>query len=227
MKPIVAIDGPAGSGKSTASRGAARELGYLYIDTGAMYRAAALAARRAGLDLSDDSAVSEFCGNLDIGFGAPGSRPDGSAPVLLAGEDVSDQIRTREIAMLASEFSQKPALRERLTAIQRSLGASGGVVMEGRDIGTVVFPKAGAKFFVSASPAERARRRCEELQAAGQEADLEAIEREIRARDAQDAGREHAPLKKAPDAEEIDSTAMSIEEVIARIVARVKEIAGS
>ncbi|MCB0221057.1 MAG: (d)CMP kinase [Chrysiogenetes bacterium] len=227
MKPIVAIDGPAGSGKSTASRGAARELGYLYIDTGAMYRAAALAAQRAGLDLSDDLAVSEFCRNLDIGFGAPGSREDGSAPVLLAGEDVSDQIRTREIAMMASDFSQKPALRKRLTAIQRSLGASGGVVMEGRDIGTVVFPEARAKFFVSASPAERARRRCEELQAAGQEADLGAIEREIRARDAQDAGRAHAPLKKAADAEEIDSTAMSIEDVIARIVARVKAIEGS
>lgn len=227
MKPIVAIDGPAGSGKSTASRGAARELGYLYIDTGAMYRAAALAAGRAGLDLSDDLAVSEFCRDLDIGFGEPGSHPDGSAPVLLAGEDVSDQLRTREIAMLASEFSQKPALRERLTAIQRALGASGGVVMEGRDIGTVVFPEARAKFFVSASPAERARRRCEELQAAGQEADLEAIEREIRARDAQDAGRAHAPLKKAADAEEIDSTAMSIEDVIARIVARVKAIEGS
>ena len=128
---------------------------------------------------------------------------------------------------MASDFSQKPALRKRLTAIQRSLGASGGVVMEGRDIGTVVFPEARAKFFVSASPAERARRRCEELQAAGQEADLGAIEREIRARDAQDAGRAHAPLKKAADAEEIDSTAMSIEDVIARIVARVKAIEGS
>lgn len=223
-RPIVAIDGPAGSGKSTVSRAVARELGYLYIDSGAMYRAAALAAERAGLDLGDDAAVTEFCKNLDIGFGEPGARADGSAPVLLAGEDVSDKIRTRRIALLASEFSQNPALRERLTAIQRELGAAGGVVMEGRDIGTVVFPDAEAKFFLVASPAERARRRWQELKERGDQADLGEIEREIRARDAQDAGRARAPLKKAPDAEEIDSTALSVDEVIARIVARAGRI---
>lgn len=222
MKPIVAIDGPAGSGKSTVSRGAAEALGYLYIDTGAMYRAAALAARRAGLDLSDESAVAAFCEKLDIGFGKPGT--GGAAPVLLSGENVSEAIRTQEISMLASEFSQKPPLRQRLTTIQRALGAAGGVVMEGRDIGTVVFPDAQAKFFVSADPAERARRRYEELVARGQDADAAQIEREIRARDHQDATRAHAPLKRAPDAVEIDSTALPIAEVIARIVARVREI---
>lgn len=223
-RPIVAIDGPSGAGKSTVGRSVAARLGYLYIDTGAMYRAAALAAKRAGLDLIDDEAVERFCEGLDIGFGKPSGDSGKGAPVMLDGEDVSQKIRTEEIGMLASRFSAHPALRRRLTELQRSLGEQGGVVMEGRDIGTVVFPDAEAKFFLSASLDERARRRYEELRAKDEPAGFESVREEMEKRDRQDASREQAPLRRAEDAREIDSTNLSIDEVVGQICRITKEI---
>ncbi|MEW6775241.1 MAG: (d)CMP kinase [Bdellovibrionota bacterium] len=223
-KPIVAVDGPAGAGKSTVSRAVAARLGYLYIDTGAMYRAAALAAERAGLDKSDDKAVEKFCKTLEVGFGPPSTDPAKPAAVLLSEEDVSALIRTPEMSMAASTFSAKQPVRRRLTEIQRRLGASGGVVMEGRDIGTVVFPDAEAKFFLTASLEERARRRQAELAAKGQEIPLAKILEDVAVRDRQDSSREQAPLVQAPDAHLVDSTGLTISEVIDRIVNKVRSL---
>ncbi len=223
-KPIVAIDGPSGAGKSTVGRTVAARLGYLYIDTGAMYRASALAAKRQGLDIEAPEAVARFREGLDIGFGPPSRDPDRAAAVLLGGEDVSALIRTPEISMLASKFSAKPALRERLTEIQRRLGAGGGVVMEGRDIGTVVFPDAEAKFFLSASLDERARRRFAELSAKGPAPPAESVRSDMEQRDRQDSSREQAPLRKAEDAQFVDSTGVPVEQVVEMILAKARSL---
>jgi len=223
-RPIVAIDGPSGAGKSTVGREVAAKLGYLYIDTGAMYRASALAAKRAGLDIEAAEAVGRVCRSLDIGFGPPSRDPARPAAVLLGGEDVSALIRTPEISMLASKFSAKPALRRRLTEIQRRLGAGGGVVMEGRDIGTVVFPDAEAKFFLSASLDERARRRFAELSAKGAPPPPESVRSDMEQRDLQDSSREQAPLRQAEDAQFVDSTEMPIERVVETILKKVRAL---
>jgi len=219
-KIIVAIDGPSGAGKSTVTRLLADRLGYINIDTGAMFRAVALMASRQGLDLADESALERLCAGLDIDF----DRTDGCCcRVLVNGEDVSSAIRTPEISLLTSVVSTKKIVRDYLLQLQRRMGERGGVVLEGRDIGTVVFPSAQAKFFLFASVEERGRRRYEELRARGESVTLEQTVREVEQRDRQDLEREHAPLRRAEDAVDIDSTALSLEEVLSKMETIVRE----
>ncbi|BCR05422.1 cytidylate kinase [Desulfuromonas versatilis] len=222
---IIAIDGPSGAGKSTLSRLLARSLRYTNIDTGAMYRAVALAARRAGIDPADEVALEELCGRLRIEF----LRGDGAERVLLNGEDVSEAIRTPEVSLLTSRVSACSAVRQAMVRLQRGMGEQGGVVLEGRDIGTVVFPGAEVKFFLLATAAERGRRRYQELIAKGLEVDLGQTIAEVEARDAADSARTHAPLLQAADAVAIDSTSMGIEavlELMLQEVRRRRELAG-
>jgi CMP/dCMP kinase len=216
---IIAIDGPSGAGKSTLSKRLARSLGYINIDTGAMYRAVALAAFRAGVDPEDEPALERLCAEMDIAF----VRGEGGERVLLGVEDVSAAIRTPEISLLTSRISAVAAVRNDLVRRQRRMGEEGGVVLEGRDIGTVVFPHADVKFFLSASARERGRRRFEELRAKGLEVDLEQTIAEVEARDAADTAREHAPLLQAADAVVIDSTTLGIEEVLSEMLKTVQE----
>jgi cytidylate kinase len=207
---VVAIDGPSGAGKSTVARQLADRLGYLYIDTGAMFRAVALTVQRAKISLEDDDALAALCRDLEIAF----VRHEDSYRVFACGEDVSEAIRTPEISLLTSRISTKKAVREVLLHEQRRMGRAGNVVLEGRDIGSVVFPDADVKFFLSASPEERGRRRFLELQARGEKVTLEKTIAEVIARDAQDEQREHAPLRMAEDALSIDSDGISVEEVL-------------
>jgi CMP/dCMP kinase len=216
---IIAIDGPSGAGKSTLSKLLAARLGYVNIDTGAMYRSVALAAFRQGIDAGDATALADLCARLRIEF----IRRDGGERVLLDGEDVSAAIRTPEISLLTSRVSACPAVREAMVRLQREMGARGGVVLEGRDIGSVVFPRAEVKFFLVATARERGRRRYEELRAKGLDVDLEQTVAEVEARDAADTAREHAPLLQAPDAVPIDTTTMSIDEVLGEMVKIVEE----
>jgi len=207
---IVAIDGPSGAGKSSLTKLLARRLGYLHIDTGAMFRSVALSAQRAGIASDDDAALEKLCRGLDIAF----SRDGETVRVLLNGEDVSGAIRNEEIGLLTSSISARKPVRDALLAMQRKMGESGGVILEGRDIGTVVFPDAEVKFFLSASAEERGRRRYLELAARGEQVTLEETIAKVVARDRQDEGREHAPLRQAEDAICIDSTTLSIEQVL-------------
>jgi cytidylate kinase len=199
---IVAIDGPAGAGKSTVARATAQALGFTYLDSGAMYRCVALAAQERGLSPSD------VAGTLRIELG---ERP------LLDGRDVSDEIRTPSIASGASKAAADPDVRAAMVAEQRRLLSRGDWVVEGRDIGTVVAPHAEVKVFLTADPAERARRRAQELGL-----DPEAVLADILARDARDSTREHSPLRRASGAVELDSTGLTIEQVVARIVELVR-----
>jgi cytidylate kinase len=218
---VVAIDGPAGAGKSTAARLLARRLGYDLLDTGAIYRVMALLARRRGIPWDDGPRVAAQADGLALVF-----RMDGDVNHVLAdGADVTADIRAPEISDGASRVSALPEVRAALLGIQRRLGAQGGVVVEGRDIGTVVFPDAGAKFFLTATADERARRRVAELQAAGRPADLEQTRRELEARDERDSTRAAAPLRKADDAVEIDSSALNPDEVVAKMAAVVEAAA--
>ena len=211
---IVAIDGPSGAGKSTLSKRLAQVLNYTNIDTGAMYRAVALAASRQGIDPGEESGLGFLCKKLHIDF----SRAETRERVLLDGEDVSDAIRTPEISLLTSRVAACRSVREAMVRLQREMGARGGVVLEGRDIGTVVFPEAEVKFFLLASARERGRRRFEELKAKGLAVDLEQTIAEVEERDAADSARQHAPLLQAEDAVPIDSTALSIDEVLKEMV---------
>ncbi len=215
---VVAIDGPAGAGKSTVSRRLAARLGYRLLDTGAIYRAVALTALRRGVAWDDGPAVATIARELDIDFCFDG----GDNRVSLAGEDVSAAIRTPEISQGASRVSALPEVRAALLDLQRRLGAQGGVVAEGRDIGTVVFPDAGAKFFLTASPEVRARRRFEELRAAGKPVDEAATLKEILERDERDSTRAAAPLKQADDAVLVDSSGVAADEVVSRMEAEVR-----
>lgn len=199
---LIAIDGPAGAGKSTVARAVARTLGWTYLDSGAMYRAVALATLRG----EPEPERIELLGDAD-----------GDPRVLSDGEDVTAAIRTPEVTARASEVAADPAVRERLVARQRALIAAGDWVAEGRDIGTVVAPGAELKVFLTASAGERARRR-----AAQEGRPLAAVLADLRERDARDTGREHSPLRAAPDAVELDTTGLSIDEVVARIVALVR-----
>jgi CMP/dCMP kinase len=207
---IIAIDGPSGAGKSTVTKQLAKRLGYLHIDTGAMFRAVALSVQRAGVSPSDDAALARLLSGLAIAF----SRTADSYRVLVNGEDVSAAIRTPEISLLTARIAANKRVRDFLLEQQRAMGRDGGVVLEGRDIGTVVFPEAQVKFFLFASAEERGRRRFLELQAKGEDVSLEQTIAEVRERDEQDRTREHAPLCRAEDAIDIDSTAMSIADVI-------------
>ena len=210
-KTIVAIDGPAGAGKSTIAKRLAQRIGADYIDTGAMYRAVALKLLRTGTDYNDPEALQTMLDAIDVDFS--------QGKTILDGEDVSGLIRTPEISALASPSSGVPAVRYKLTALQQAMGKRKSIVMDGRDIGTVVFPDADFKFFLTASADERARRRTEEMRAKGQEADFETIRADIIQRDYQDSHRAFRPLQKAEDAVEIDSTDMSIDSVVDTMMA--------
>jgi cytidylate kinase len=215
---IVAIDGPAAAGKSTAGKALAARLGYLYVDTGALYRAVAWLAEREGLADAPGAAVAERALAADIRLEGDPAR----LRVLVDGRDVSEQIRTPRMSDLSSRLSALPEVRAALLGLQRRLGAAGGVVMDGRDIGTVIFPGADAKFFVSASPEARARRRHEELLARGLPSDAARVRAELEERDLRDAGRDVAPLRAADDAVTIDSTSLTPEQVLDRMLAVVE-----
>jgi CMP/dCMP kinase len=207
---VVAIDGPSGAGKSTVARLLSERLGFTYIDTGAMYRTVALAVKRAGIDIDDKAALDRICRGLEISI----VRRDGGYRVLSNGEDVSESIRTPEISLFTSRISAIKSVRDVLVSEQRRMGHSGNVVLEGRDIGSVVFPDAAVKFFLSASVEERGRRRFMELRSNGEDVTLEETVADVAKRDRSDEMREHAPLCKAEDAVEIDSTGRSIDEVL-------------
>jgi cytidylate kinase len=212
-KLIIAIDGPVGSGKSTLARRVAELMGYVYIDTGAMYRALALKAVRRGISLDATDQLVALARETRIDLRAQ----DGTQRVFLDGEDVTAAIRTPEVSQAASKVAVVPGVRQVLVAEQRRAGEQGGVVMEGRDIGSVVFPDAGLKIFLTASPEVRAERRWHEHQQKGEAIDLARTLEEIRERDQRDRGRSTSPLVRAPDAVVVDSTAMEPEEV-ARLV---------
>ena len=207
---IVAIDGPSGAGKSTLSKLLAQRLDYIHLDTGAMYRCVALAALTQGIDPGDQERLGILVQQLKIEF----VHTSTGDLVFLDGEDVSAAIRTPEVSLLTSQIAAAPQVREALVALQRRLGASGGVVLEGRDIGTVVFPQAQVKFFLSATTAKRGQRRFDELIAKGVKVSLQQTISDVIARDLADSEREHAPLLQADDALVIDSTHLSIEEVL-------------
>ena len=216
---VIAIDGPSGAGKSTVSRLLAGRLGYLYIDTGAMYRAVGWKAKREGVDPADEQRLAELCGRTEVTI-----KKDNNDPrFYVDGIDVTGEIRTPEMGMMASAVSKSPAVRARLLSFQRELGSRGGVVMDGRDIGTVVFPDADAKFFLDASAEVRGRRRYLELKAKGMEVDLARITKEIEERDHQDSTRAIAPLRKADDAILVDSSGMGIEGVLAVMVSEIEK----
>ncbi len=233
-RPLVAIDGPAGAGKSTVARGLAARLGYVLVDTGALYRTVALAAKLRQIPWDDEHRVAELARELvaarAIVLERGGDAPDSSAVgapggsgvrVLLAGEDVSLAIRAPDMSLGASRVSAIPAVRAALLDLQRQAGAEGGVVLEGRDIGTVVFPDAEVKFFLTAAPEERARRRYEELTARGADVSFEATLEDVVRRDRADTDRPVAPLRQADDAILVDSSgrpAQLIIEEMARVV---------
>jgi cytidylate kinase len=209
----VAIDGPAGAGKSTIAKLVAKKQNLIYVDTGAMYRAVALFLHRSGVDLRDEAAVSEKCKEADITI----RYEDGAQVVILNGENVNAFLRTEEVGLAASVTSAYPAVRAHLLQLQKNLAAENDCIMDGRDIGTVVLPKAQLKIFLTASSMVRAKRRYEELKAKGEDADLEQIRLDIEKRDQQDMTREISPLKQAEDAVLLDTSDLNIEQVCERI----------
>jgi cytidylate kinase len=214
--PVVAIDGPSGAGKTTVAKRLAEAAGMIRVDTGAMYRAVALAARRGGVPWSDPVRLGAVARELDLSFRTVA----GASRVFLSGEDVSDAIREPEMSMGASAVSAHGPVREALVAKQRELGRDGGVVLEGRDIGTVVFPDAEVKFFLDAAAAVRARRRQLEASPRGAQS-FEEVLRDVLRRDVQDSTREHSPLRVADGAVYIDSTTMTVDEVVAEMLRRI------
>ncbi len=210
----IAIDGPAGAGKSTISKAVAERLGYVYIDTGAMYRCVGLRALNSGVDPSDAEAVEKILGGVEIDI----KSRDGAPAFYLCGEDVTEKIRENPVSMAASSVAVIPAVRLKLVELQRALAAKSDVVMDGRDIGTYVLPDAELKIYMTADPRERAMRRFKELAAKGGTPDIDQIEREIIARDKNDSEREFAPLRQAEDAVLLDTTKMTIPEVISAIL---------
>jgi cytidylate kinase len=208
---VIAIDGPSGAGKSTAGRALAARFGYTFLDTGAMYRALALRALRQGVGLDDEEGLARLASAVRIDF------EPGGLGVRLDGEDVSAAIRARDVTVAASRVSAHPRVRREMVARQRELGRSGGVVLDGRDIGTAVFPDADVKFFLDADPRRRAVRRHRELAQAGATADVDAIEREIRDRDEADTRRRDSPLTRAADAVALDTTELDAADVVDRM----------
>lgn len=209
----IAIDGPAGAGKSTISKGAAKRLGFVYIDTGAMYRAIGLAAVRRGIDTADAEGVKSILGDVDVEI----RHNENGQLIFLNGEDVSADIRLPEISVAASDVAVIPEVRLKLVELQRKLAADTDVIMDGRDIGTYVLPDAELKIYLTASVEERANRRCRELKEKGVETDFEAVKADIEYRDKNDSGREFAPLKPADDSVYMDNTDMTLEESIDKV----------
>jgi cytidylate kinase len=217
MKPLlITIDGPAGAGKTTASRMLADRLGHKYIDTGALYRGVALAALAAGIESDDDKRLEQLCRTLKMEFVSDGQ----GLRLLLNNADITKQIRTPEISMFASAVSARSVVRTYLLDLQREMGRSKGVVFEGRDMGTVVFPDADVKFYLDASPQTRALRRYKELETRTFQT-LKEVENDMKRRDENDSSRDLAPLRPAEDAIIIDSTDLSIKAVLERMLASV------
>ena len=210
---VVTIDGPVGSGKSTVGRLLADQLQMLYLDTGAMYRVVALESRAQGVDPQDDRALESLCAGVKISF----EKAAGGQRVLSGGRDVSAEIRTPDISMLASRVSAMPSVRKALVSLQRDVGKTGGVVADGRDAGTVIFPQARFKFYLEASAEVRAQRRYEELIEKGLKVFYNDIFNELRKRDADDSSRALSPLKPAEDAVILDTSEMTIEDVLGRM----------
>jgi len=219
---IVAIDGPSGAGKSTVSKLLAKALGYIYVDTGAMYRAIGWKAVKEGVTPKEGPELTALCERTEVTLRSDGDR---GVRVYVDGADVTDEIRTPAMSMMASAISAQPSVRARLLELQRAMGRQGGVVLEGRDIGTVVFPDAQAKFYLDADVKERAKRRYDELLARGEDVDFDRTVEEVARRDYDDSHRDIAPLKRADDALLVDSTKMSVDEVVAFMRAKVEEIA--
>ena len=218
----IAIDGPSGAGKSTAAKGLAKRLGYVYIDTGAMYRAVAFEAQEKGKNFEDEEALYRWVSSLRITF----SEKEEGTHIYCNGDDVTQKIRSPEMSLLASEISKRRGVREALVEMQRQMGEGGGVVLEGRDTGTVVFPNADVKFYLDARPEERARRRYEELSMKGVTVQFDETLEEVIRRDENDMNRTLSPLRKDENAFLIDSTRRSAEEVIEEMVRVVQEEAG-
>ena len=218
----IAIDGPAGAGKSTIAKNLSKKLGVIYVDTGAMYRAMALYLIREGVAFEDTAAISEKCASADISI----AFEDGVQQVLLNGENVSGLIRTEEVSSMASRSSANAEVRARLVVLQRKLASEKSLVMDGRDIGTVVLPEAEVKIYLTASSAVRAKRRYEELRAKGEACELAQIEADIIERDHRDMTREISPLKQAEDAVLVDTSDMDIEEVTKVLMDIVEEKCG-
>jgi len=216
---IIAIDGPSGAGKSTLAKRLAKELGFVYLDTGAIYRALAFKVLRQGVDLADDTRLAELVGSTQIDL----QERDGRLEVLLDGMDVAPEIRTPEVSQMASKVSALKIVRERLLDLQRDMARRASVVAEGRDIGTVVFPDAEVKIFLHASAEERARRRCAELRAAGRPADLAETLREMAERDKRDSERDLAPLRMADDALRIDSSTVGADELALGVLSEIRK----
>ena len=218
----IAIDGPAGAGKSTIAKNVSKELGVIYVDTGAMYRAMALYLIREGVSAEDSEGISAKCESADISI----DFVDGMQQVILNGENVSGLIRTEEVSAMASKSSVNGDVREKLVELQRKLASEKSVVMDGRDIGTVVLPNAEVKIYLTASSAVRAKRRYDELIAKGEQCDLAQIEADIIERDHRDMTREISPLKQADDAVLVDTSDMNIEEVTKALLDIVEEKCG-
>lgn len=206
----VAIDGPAGAGKSTIAKLVAKRKGYIYVDTGAMYRGLAIHFLEKGVSADEWDAVAEACLDADVSV----KYEDGTQQIYLNGRNVTPELRMEEVGNMASRTSAIPAVREKLLELQRTLAQKEDVIMDGRDIGTNILPNADVKIYLTASVETRARRRYDELKAKGEECDLQKIARDIEERDARDMNREIAPLRKADDAVLVDSSNMSIEEVV-------------
>lgn len=215
----IAIDGPAGAGKSTIAKSIAKNLQFIYVDTGAMYRAVALYMIRQQIDPEDDIAITNACNNIDVTI----AYVNGEQQVILNGENVNSLIRTEEVGKMSSAFAKHKTVRTKMVELQRNLAAKANVIMDGRDIGTVVLPNADLKVYLTASTQERARRRWNELTDKGIACDFNEIEQDIIARDTQDMNREISPLCQAEDAILVDSSSMSIEQVINVIIQLYKE----
>lgn len=217
-KLLITIDGPAGAGKTTVSRALAKELSYIYVDTGALYRGVALSALNSGISPGNDKELEKLCSSLDLRF----IRTNKGLCLMSGDSDISKLIRTPEISMLASAVSARPVVRQYLLKIQRDMGNKKGAVFEGRDMGTVVFPGADIKFFLDASPKTRALRRYNELKNKNNQT-LEQIEKDIRERDKNDSTRKIAPLKPADDAVIINSTDLSISRVVSQMMSYIEK----
>ena len=219
---VITIDGPAGSGKSTTARMVAKRLGYLYLDTGAMYRAMTLKAMRSGVDPLDGDRLSRLAEDTDIAV-----QPDqGGTRIILDGHDVTAELRGRDVTRNSSPVSAVGGVRKRMVELQRQLGADGGIVAEGRDMGSVVFPDADVKIYLDAELRCRAARRKRELEQTGKSADLRQIESEIRDRDLYDSGRQHSPLVVPSGATVIDTTSLTIDQQVELVLSAVREVAG-